>query len=281
MAFLLICNKYSLDPFRKEIYAFRQGGKVVPIVGIDGWCSVVNREEAYDGCEFENEFDDQKRLVSTTCRIYRKDRSHPTVVTEYVAECKRNTPAWNGMTARMNRHRSFIQSTRYAFGISGLMERDEFEQMVEAQVRVMPNKAPPATLSDLTARLNEDKAAQAPASAAVTTPSPMTGQPEPAAAVPPRRRTRKEAPVTAVEALTEEPPFTDESGTPIPAAAQAAPPAPAKPVTGQQLYIEVMQLKGQLGDAMFAQILKPHGALEDLGTDSLRNLRNDCLKAIG
>src|SRR5947209_6318736 len=55
-AFIIVCNQYGLNPFVREIYAFvGRGGAVVPIVGIDGWVSLVNRHPQFDGCEFEEE----------------------------------------------------------------------------------------------------------------------------------------------------------------------------------------------------------------------------------
>lgn len=140
IAFLTVAHRYDLDPFRKEIYAFRKGdtGGVQPIVGIDGWATIANREPAYDGVEFEDQIE-AGVVTAVTCRVYRKDRSRPTSVTEYLRECKRNTPPWNQMPGRMLRHRSYIQGVRLAFGISGIMDPEDAERMVDAEVRVIPN----------------------------------------------------------------------------------------------------------------------------------------------
>ena len=35
-AALIVCNAYSLNPFTKEIYAFRSKGKLLIVVGVDG-----------------------------------------------------------------------------------------------------------------------------------------------------------------------------------------------------------------------------------------------------
>lgn len=140
-ALMLVANEYDLNPVVKEIYAFpAKGGGIVPIVSIDGWVNLVNSHPACDGFEFEFEHDDQKKLVSCTCRMYRKDRGRPVTVTEYLAECKRNTDPWK-MEHRMLRHKAMIQAARYAFGFSGIYDEDEGSKIAEMR-DVTPPKPP-------------------------------------------------------------------------------------------------------------------------------------------
>jgi phage recombination protein Bet len=124
-AALIVCNAYGLNPFTKEIYAFRSKGKLLIVVGVDGWSAIVNRQAAFDGVEFDEHFDEKGNIEAVTCRIYRKDRSRPTSVTEWTRECKRNTDPWNMMPVRMTRNRSFVQCARIAFSISGIVDDDE------------------------------------------------------------------------------------------------------------------------------------------------------------
>ncbi|WP_421439995.1 recombinase RecT [Agrobacterium tumefaciens] len=140
-ALMLVANEYDLNPVVKEIYAFpAKGGGIVPIVSIDGWVNLVNSHPACDGFEFEFEHDDQKKLVSCTCRMYRKDRGRPVTVTEYLSECKRNTDPWK-MEHRMLRHKAMIQAARYAFGFSGIYDEDEGSKIAEMR-DVTPPKPP-------------------------------------------------------------------------------------------------------------------------------------------
>jgi hypothetical protein len=85
---------------------------------------MMNDHPQFDGIDYEFEHDDEGRLVSCTSIIHRKDRSHPTRVTEYLAECKRNTDPWK-MERRMLRHKATIQGARVAFGFSGITDEDE------------------------------------------------------------------------------------------------------------------------------------------------------------
>jgi len=119
-AFLVICDQYKLNPLTKEIYAFpSKGGAIVPMLGIDGWISIANNHPEFDGQEWKDLVENGK-LVAVECTIWRKDRSRPTTVREYLSECQRGTEPWKLTPARMLRHRAFMQCARYAFGFSGL-----------------------------------------------------------------------------------------------------------------------------------------------------------------
>jgi phage recombination protein Bet len=124
-AALIVCNAYNLNPFTKEIYAFRSKGKLLIVVGIDGWATIVNRQPQFNGIEFEEHFDDRGNIRAVTCRMHRKDRALPTVVTEYTHECRRDTIPWNTMPIRMTRNRAFVQCARIAFSVSGIIDNDE------------------------------------------------------------------------------------------------------------------------------------------------------------
>jgi phage recombination protein Bet len=133
-AFLLVAKEYSLNPLTKEIYAFpSRGGGIQPIVSIDGWLNIMNSHPQMDGLEFEDHLDGGGKLTAVTARIWRKDRTKPTTVTEYMAECKRATDTWKQWPARMLRHKAAIQCARYAFGFAGIMDPDEFERWQEKE----------------------------------------------------------------------------------------------------------------------------------------------------
>lgn len=149
-ALLVVANQYGLNPWTREIYAFpdRNNG-IVPVVGVDGWARIINSHPQFDGMDFEYE------TGECTCVIYRKDRSHPIRVTEYMTECERKTAAWQSHPRRMLRHKAMIQCARLAFGYGGIYDQDEAERIVENTVRDMGQaqvvSAPePAALPDYT-----------------------------------------------------------------------------------------------------------------------------------
>jgi phage recombination protein Bet len=130
MAFVLVANSYDLNPFTKEIYAFpNRSGGISPVVSVDGWMKLMNRQPQFDGISFRCEEADGKP-VSVTATIYLKDRSRPVEVTEYFAECYRSTEPWKSHPRRMLRHKALIQAARVAFGFSGITDEDEAANVV-------------------------------------------------------------------------------------------------------------------------------------------------------
>lgn len=146
-AFLLVAREYELNPLTKEIYAFpTRAGGIQPIVSIDGWANLINSHPSLDGIEFDDHLDkDGANLTAITARIWRKDRTKPIVVTEYMAECKRATDPWKQWPRRMLRHKALIQCARYAFGFAGIVDPDEAERMADVSPMrdVTPALEPP------------------------------------------------------------------------------------------------------------------------------------------
>jgi phage recombination protein Bet len=153
-AMLMVAHEYGLNPLLKQIYAFpSKGGGITPMISIDGWCELLNRQPQYDGVHFEDHLDSEGAVYAITCTMHRKDRNHPTVVTEYLDECKRATDAWRQSPKRMLRHRALIQAARYSFGLSGAFDPDHAEIEIAGNVvdvnyepieRAITPVAPPA-----------------------------------------------------------------------------------------------------------------------------------------
>jgi phage recombination protein Bet len=133
-AFCIVADQYNLNPFTKEIHAFASGDKgIVPIVGIDGWTKVVNSRGDFDGCEFDDIEGDDGLPAAVTCRMYVKGRSRPVSVTERFSECSRKSIPWQTMPWRMLRHKAYMQAARYAFGLAGIYDQDEANDIVRGQ----------------------------------------------------------------------------------------------------------------------------------------------------
>lgn len=155
-ALMIVANEYGLNPFTKEIYAFpdKQNG-IVPVVGVDGWLRIANSHPMMDGYEIRAseklvQIDDDAKECPEWMEgvIFRKDRTRPIVVREYLDECYRpafsgtrqgggayKVPGpWQSHTKRMLRHKALIQSLRTAFGFAGVYEEDEAQRIIEARV---------------------------------------------------------------------------------------------------------------------------------------------------
>lgn len=128
-ALLLVADVHGLNPWTKEIYAFPdKNNGIIPVVGVDGWSRIINSHAQFDGMKFDQDAE------SCTCIMYRKDRTHPVEVTEYMSECKRtNVGPWTSHPRRMLRHKAMIQCARLAFGFGGIYDQDEAERIAESE----------------------------------------------------------------------------------------------------------------------------------------------------
>ena len=154
-ALLVVADQYGLNPFTREIFAFpdKQNG-IVPVVGVDGWSRIVNDHAQSDGFEFRVAEKIVESKEHQPCPewmevvIYRKDRTHPIVVREYIDEVYRkpftrddaskvNGP-WQTHTKRFLRHKTFIQGARIAYGFSGIYDEDEAERIIEGEATRVP-----------------------------------------------------------------------------------------------------------------------------------------------
>lgn len=121
-----VCAMYNLNPLVREAHAFVSGGKLSVTIGIDGWIKIMNRQPNFDGVEFYDHLDDKGNLISITAKIYTKDRSRPTCVTEYMDECyQEKSQAWQKFKKRMLRNKTLGQCVRVAFGVSEVIDDDE------------------------------------------------------------------------------------------------------------------------------------------------------------
>lgn len=138
LALLAVAERHNLDPFTKEIYAYPdKGGGIVPVVGVDGWIRKANEHPQFDGWEYAYDPKEQ----AGTCTIYRKDRAHPTTITEYVSECRRQTPPWQQSPRRMIRNRAIAQCVRLAFGFAGIHDDDEGQAIAYGEQPQAPTTA--------------------------------------------------------------------------------------------------------------------------------------------
>ncbi|GAD91345.1 hypothetical protein VHA01S_085_00230 [Vibrio halioticoli NBRC 102217] len=154
MALLIVADQYGLNPFTKEIYAFpdKQNG-IIPVVGVDGWSRIINSHPQFDGLEFRTSTEIKTERGAKPCPewieciIYRKDRTRPISVREYLDEVYR-TPLgqkafagpWQSHTKRMLRHKATIQGARLALGYVGIYDEDEADRILDAQSKTISSQ---------------------------------------------------------------------------------------------------------------------------------------------
>ncbi len=144
VSMVIVANEYGLNPMLKEIYAFpAKGGGVVPMVGVDGWIRLMNEHPAFDGIEFDYITDQKGGIEAIEAVVWRKDRTHPIKVIEYMDECRRGTDPWKQAPRRMLRHRALIQCVRIAFGFSGIAGEGDEDEFVSGPIHdVTPARLP-------------------------------------------------------------------------------------------------------------------------------------------
>jgi len=129
-----VCARYGLNPLVRECAAFISSGKLQTVVMIDGWYKLVNRQETFDGVEFEDILDTNGKIASITCKMFLSNRGRPVAVTEYLSECfDAKSSVWKKWPARMLRHKAYIQAARMAFGISEVIDNDEADRIKSSQ----------------------------------------------------------------------------------------------------------------------------------------------------
>lgn len=72
-----IVAKYDLDPIAREIFVTKSKGKLITIIGIDGWIKILDRTEHYDGFEMKLHEDSNGVIDWVDATIHSKTRSHP------------------------------------------------------------------------------------------------------------------------------------------------------------------------------------------------------------
>ena len=156
---LLAAERLGLDPLGGEIYAGPGGpgaaGPALLVLGVDGWCRVLNAHPAYEGVEFREgpELPGQPPGAQAgasggglpawvECTLHRRDRRVPTSVREYMAETRTDSPAWQSHPRRMLRHKALVQCARVAFGLAGLYDPDEALRVQHAQGNAVAKGSP-------------------------------------------------------------------------------------------------------------------------------------------
>lgn len=134
MVLLLVCENFGLNPFNREIFAFRgKSGDIVPVVSLDGWARIVRSQKDFDGMSFSFSSTtvrlpgyDGELPEYVECSMRLKGIAAPVVIQEYMVECFNDrSPVWKKWPRRMLRTRSFIQCARLVFSLTGLYDEGD------------------------------------------------------------------------------------------------------------------------------------------------------------
>ena len=154
--FAYACQRTGLDPFSKQIYAIKRGGKMTIQAGIDGLRSIAERTGQLDGsetlwCGDDGQWTDvwlgSKPPAAAKTTIWRKGAGHPFTGVARFADYNAGQGLWTKMGATMIAKCSEALALRKAFpaDLSGVYSSDEMEQAVEpVTVTSAPTPALPA-----------------------------------------------------------------------------------------------------------------------------------------
>ena len=157
--FSYACQRSGLDPFSRQIYAIKRGGKMSIQVGIDGLRSVAERSGQLDGSatfwigdtegsQWSDVWLGSKPPAAAKTIIYRKGCSHPFVGVARFQDYNagQGQGLWSKMPAAMLAKCSEALALRKAFpaDMSSLYTADEMEQAETVTVTATNAPALPA-----------------------------------------------------------------------------------------------------------------------------------------
>lgn len=141
--FAELCKSSGLNPFQKEIWAIKAGGRLQLMTGINGFHSIANSNPQYDGiesglitpageqmslCYPKNDF------IGAWCKVYRKDRRVPVEAVAMMSEYKKSGPTWQSMARVMITKCAESVALRKAFPqkLNGLYTQEEMPTSYQA-----------------------------------------------------------------------------------------------------------------------------------------------------
>jgi len=141
--FAEICKSSGLNPFKREVWAIKTGGRLHVTTGINGYMAIANNHPQYDGMEIEVEMT-ADRPVRAICKVHRKDRKFPSVGVALMSEFGKSSPVWVQMPTVMLTKVAKCIALREAFPqeLNGTYSEDEVPEYIVAAAPPPPIKNP-------------------------------------------------------------------------------------------------------------------------------------------
>ena len=92
--FVQLCKATGLNPFKKEVWFIKAGGRAQIMTGLNGYLAIANRHPQFDGMEIDIAVDESGSPVKATAKVYRKDRKFPSTGIALWKEWQKPTPIW-------------------------------------------------------------------------------------------------------------------------------------------------------------------------------------------
>jgi len=165
--FAQFATSKGLNPLAKEIYAWKQQGKIIFVTSIDGFRKKAGESGRYNGRTAPEWMDEQGNWSSAwignkppaACRVGVRLVGHPepTYATVMWREFSRDTPTWKAMPAHMLAKVAESHALRAAFpdSLAGIYTEDEVPRTEAA-----PGE--PKKVANVAAMLDEEEVVAAP-----------------------------------------------------------------------------------------------------------------------
>jgi phage recombination protein Bet len=163
--FVKFCEATGLNPFKKEIWFIKAGGRVQMMTGINGFLAIANSHPMFDGMEIQT-IEENGRPVKAIAKVYRKDRKFPSVGIALLREFGKDTPVWKSMPTVMLTKVAKSIAIREAFAqeLNGLYTEEEMPKEYAASAVVVNSASiqPKPTAQDAQGEAIEAEAIQSP-----------------------------------------------------------------------------------------------------------------------
>ena len=129
--FLLLSEKYGLDPWAKEIWFIKYNEKSTPAIftSRDGYIKIAHASGQFDGMESYTIDDENGVPIKAVAMVYRKDASRPFKAEIKVSEYnKGGNPTWKTFPSAMAMKVAEVAALKRAFSISGVVTKEELPE---------------------------------------------------------------------------------------------------------------------------------------------------------
>ena len=154
--FLSLARAYDLNPFLKEIWCIKMGGKVVITTSRDGYLRIANRDQHFrglvsdavyakdkftktkDGVEHSYSSGDRGQIVGAYALVYRDDRNYPTYFFAPFRDYYKRGGTWDQYPHAMILKVAEAMALKRAFSSSGLVTQEEIGTETGTAVKSEP-----------------------------------------------------------------------------------------------------------------------------------------------
>lgn len=137
-----VMDRYKLDPFVRQIYAFRHKGKLCVMVGYDGWVSMAHRTPGFQGVTYEypkgvdalvksadGKAESWPLVIATAQSSDRLPTTRPCFFREWYVPQAQTPGCWQKQPTHRHLQKAFTMVVREHCGIVGLMDETDVEML--------------------------------------------------------------------------------------------------------------------------------------------------------